>query len=277
MGKWSEAFRQVFPETRLVMVEANPNLNGTLRQVAKRLGHTDVVIAALYNEKAQVPFYISEPTSKGNSVFKEQTEYFEGVQPVKIDALPLDDIARNMGVLDSVDVLKLDVQGAEGVALEGANAILKIASVVTLEMSLVEYNKGGSCYDEVDQRLRSHGFTLYDMLGASHVPHLFNTPGAGQIDAIWVRPSSSVLQKVLKVCATRRAITPALRPTDPRCTCTGREILLLSSYCAEFGRPSRGTNRSVEAGARFRAYCGCCRPRVGIIKGGGKHEFKAFH
>eukprot|EP00465_Bigelowiella_longifila_P003509 CAMPEP_0185281196 /NCGR_PEP_ID=MMETSP1359-20130426/66583_1 /TAXON_ID=552665 /ORGANISM="Bigelowiella longifila, Strain CCMP242" /LENGTH=253 /DNA_ID=CAMNT_0027876603 /DNA_START=528 /DNA_END=1289 /DNA_ORIENTATION=- len=108
----------------------------------------------------------------------------------KIDARTLDDICEENGILGNVDVLKLDVQGAELVALRGATKTLKSVSLVTLELSLIDYNQGGACYFEVDDFLRSQGFSMYDIVETKYSP-LYNTTGAGQIDAIWIKPSAS--------------------------------------------------------------------------------------
>eukprot|EP00466_Bigelowiella_natans_P010725 jgi/Bigna1/73735/fgenesh1_pg.25_\ len=147
VGDWSRAVRKIFPAAQLLLIEANPNLGNKLRRVSEEIGNATTIIAALNDQRMELPFYISEPESKGNSLFRENTEYFEDAMVQKIDARTLDDICEENGLLGIVDILKLDVQGAELVALRGATKALKSVS-------------GGACYFEVDDFLRSQGFSM---------------------------------------------------------------------------------------------------------------------
>mmetsp|Transcript_28081 Transcript_28081/g.39014 ORF Transcript_28081/g.39014 Transcript_28081/m.39014 type:complete len:219 (+) Transcript_28081:288-944(+) len=162
VGEWSREVRTMFrsSSTHLVMVEANPLISSRLKKLAKELGNASAITAALAEKPGQVNFFVSEDDSKGNSMFKENSEYFDDARVLKVEARTLDDICEELGVLDHVDVLKLDVQGAELAALHGAEKILRHASIVTLELSIVEFNQGGTCYFEVDDFLRSKGFAL---------------------------------------------------------------------------------------------------------------------
>lgn len=110
------------------------------------------------------------------------------------------DTARSESFLkdERVDVLKLDVQGAELTVLKGATELLKEVSFVQFEASVVEYNKGGSCFYEVDNYLRQHGFFFYDFGDVMRNPGLFQSPGAGQFDALYIRPTSETLPTKLR-------------------------------------------------------------------------------
>jgi len=222
VGDWSRAVRKIFPAAQLLLIEANPNLGNKLRRVSEEIGNATTIIAALNDQRMELPFYISEPESKGNSLFRENTEYFEDAMVQKIDARTLDDICEENGLLGIVDILKLDVQGAELVALRGATKALKSVSLVTLELSLIDYNQGGACYFEVDDFLRSQGFSMYDIVETKY-SSLYNTTGAGQIDAIWIKPSSRAFLSAdlrnAQFCGTKRQssdviISKEIKPTQ---------------------------------------------------------------
>ena len=84
-----------------------------------------------------------------------------------------------MKQMEHIDYLKLDVQGGEFMVLAGAAETLSKATFVQLEVSFVEYNKGGACWYEVDKLLRKHGFYLYDFCDSVRNGGAFHTIGVG--------------------------------------------------------------------------------------------------
>ena len=91
-----------------------------------------------------------------------------------------------------VDYIKVDVQGAELLVLQGGFETLKQASFIQFESSTVEYNAGSSCFFEIDEFLRTHGFYLYHQEDPM-IQKLFKTKGLGQWDNLYVRPDSKRL------------------------------------------------------------------------------------
>jgi Methyltransferase FkbM domain len=97
-----------------------------------------------------------------------------------------------------VDLIKVDVQGAELLVFAGGHKLLEQATFVQVEGSTIEYNEGGSCSYEVDDLLRKYGFFLYDISDMSYNAALFKTTGLGQYDIMYVKPSSPWLPSGLK-------------------------------------------------------------------------------
>lgn len=110
-----------------------------------------------------------------------------------MESRSLDDILADLGLLDQIDFIKLDIQGAERVALQGATEALKRATFVTAELSTVAFNSAGSaCYYEVDALVRANGYFMHDIIELHRgLPQNFH--GIGQFDVIWIRPTSSRL------------------------------------------------------------------------------------
>jgi hypothetical protein len=73
--------------------------------------------------------------------------------------------------------------------LLGATETLKKATFVQFEVSVIEYNKGGACWHEVDELLRKKGFFFYDS-GDHNRMEAFHTKAIGQFDALYIKPSS---------------------------------------------------------------------------------------
>jgi hypothetical protein len=155
-----------------------------------------------------VSYYNSDSANTGNSMFKEQTSFFDNVKPVQRTTMKLDTLVGNSALLardksannndDVVDYIKVDVQGAELLVLQGGFETLKQASFIQFEASTVEYNAGSSCLFEIDDFLRSHGFYLYHQEDPMLSQKLFKTKGLGQWDNLYVRPDSKRLPSFFK-------------------------------------------------------------------------------
>ena len=70
-------------------------------------------------------------------------------------------VAKN--ALGAVEFLKLDLQGSEWLALQGARETLRTVEVIQTEMHLVNYNEGAPKFLDVYSFLDSKGFALYDI------------------------------------------------------------------------------------------------------------------
>lgn len=87
----------------------------------------------------------------------------------------------------------MDVQGAELIVLQGATKALQEASFVLFESGTIEYNEGSACWYEIDEYLRQHGFYWFDIADIARNP-AFKTPGLGQANFMYVKPTSPKLQ-----------------------------------------------------------------------------------
>ncbi|MBN94211.1 MAG: methyltransferase FkbM [Deltaproteobacteria bacterium] len=104
----------------------------------------------------------------------------------------LDDIPEAEGM----DYLKIDIQGGELQAFQGAPRLLDEALVVQTEVQFVPFYKDQPLFAELDQTLRQHGFVfhrLVEMMSRTFAPMLINDnifAGISQhlwADAIYVR------------------------------------------------------------------------------------------
>ncbi len=70
----------------------------------------------------------------------------------------LDSIAQEYGLLGAIDTLIVDVQGAELLALKGAEQVLKSARAVISEVSRGRFYQGGAQFGDVRKFLKKRGF-----------------------------------------------------------------------------------------------------------------------
>jgi len=178
-GSWSKMAMEIWPEAKFLLVEANPAKAALLREDS-RLKNAEVVESLLGPiDIPEVTFHVME---SGSSVFEEHS----GVdrQPITLRQRTLDSITRN---LNSVDFIKIDVQGYELEVLKGGQQTLAKAQAILIELSLIEINQGAPLLAEALTFMNGAGFVAYDILEFHRRP----LDGAmNQIDVLFVREGS---------------------------------------------------------------------------------------
>ncbi|TWU41304.1 2-O-methyltransferase NoeI [Novipirellula aureliae] len=76
----------------------------------------------------------------------------------------------------SIDLMKLDLQGYELEALRGAGSVLKQTKVIVAEVSFVEFYSGQPLFCQVSEYLRQHHFRLF------------------YLSDVWLRPEGQITQ-----------------------------------------------------------------------------------
>lgn len=84
--------------------------------------------------------------------------YWQIEKRIPITLTTLDTICRRDGIRP--DALKLDIQGAELAALQGADAILEHVLAIELEVAFQETYVGQPLFADIDNFLRARGFSL---------------------------------------------------------------------------------------------------------------------
>jgi FkbM family methyltransferase len=83
---------------------------------------------------------------------------------IRIDTVSLDYFARHSGI-DSIDFIKIDVQGAELEIFQGGERILKNVLAIVSEVEFQPIYDGQPLYEEVSAYLRTQGFAFHKFLG----------------------------------------------------------------------------------------------------------------
>jgi FkbM family methyltransferase len=182
-GGWTRLAAEVFPDAQFVLFEANRDHAGELaasgrRHVIAALGETDGGTRAFH-----VP---RQGDVTGASLYIENTAHYAGqnlqvreVETARLDTL----VAREK--LPAPDLIKIDVQGAELEVLAGAAATLQSAGALIVEVSFVDYNRGGPLAAEVIGAIDRLGFKCADLCEVHRNAHNFVL----QLDLLLVRPA----------------------------------------------------------------------------------------
>jgi FkbM family methyltransferase len=88
------------------------------------------------------------------------THDFSVRQRIRTRVRPLDRICEDLGFAGPIDLLKLDVQGAEGLVMKGALQTLKRATAIWTEVSFRALYEGSVTFSGMYELCRASGFRL---------------------------------------------------------------------------------------------------------------------
>jgi FkbM family methyltransferase len=181
-GAWSHMVKQIWPISRLCMIEPNLEKRTHLVKVAKDLDAT-LFFELLGAENNQaVRFNVM---GSGSSIMKERS----GV-PRTVETRYLRTLDAMIKEIKPPGLLKIDAQGYELQILKGALETLLRVDAVLLEIAIIEINEGAPIFHDVIGFMRSHGFVAYDILEIHRRPL---DKALNQIDVMFVREHSVLL------------------------------------------------------------------------------------
>ncbi len=164
---WIEADPTVAADLRVNLAALPPTPRVWLARKAKDHPTQHLVIEALVGDEDGKPteFYIFSNDGASNSIFrKDKTHQMhqhvkETGEIRRLYMRQLDKLLPEHGIaLAEVDILALDVQGAELLCLKGARALLSSISLIEAEVSITSFYKSGVLLPELDAWLGAAGF-----------------------------------------------------------------------------------------------------------------------
>lgn len=188
-GQFSLAYREFFPEGRIVAFEPFPESAGKFRALFAGDARAELHQTALADAEGESSFHVT--TRKDSSSLLEPGTAQEAAYGVRnkatitVQVKRLDQIV-DMGALARPVLLKIDVQGAELKVLDGC-ADLGEADFLYIELSFVELYKGQPLFDEVESYLRRRGFAPVGFFNQS-VTEQF---GPTQVDVLFARQAGA--------------------------------------------------------------------------------------
>jgi FkbM family methyltransferase len=152
---WTKEARKIWPDSKIVMFDAMNHAEF----LYKESGLDYYCDGPVGDFTRWVEFYENSMDPAGNSIYKENTDFFSDDNMVHKKMRSLDDIIEERGY-PLPDLIKIDVQGAELLVLAGADKTLQNCNDIIIEMQHEEYNLGAPKADIVSQYLNEIGFEL---------------------------------------------------------------------------------------------------------------------
>jgi FkbM family methyltransferase len=185
-GDWSAECAAAFPDARYLVVEPLSEYGAFLDDSLRAIVDVHRIAAAASAEEGELVLNVHADLV-GTSLHHEHEKGLE-IEARTVPAVTVDGIVKACDAVPPY-LLKVDVQGAELGVLAGAVETLRATELVVLEVSFLEFFKGGARFDEVVAALAEAGFAAYDLLGVGYRP----LDGAlSQADLLFVPRGSSL-------------------------------------------------------------------------------------
>jgi len=201
------AWRAAGGQVRVIAVEPNPGTLPLLRANLERLlpGRFAIEEAALFSEEGTRPFYPRDPVRSSYSALCPPPE---GGDRIEVACTTLDALRRKHR-LDRVDLLKLDLEGAEIDALKGARESVGAGAfpVIMVEFTELNMQRFGRRTADLFGNLESSGYQVcrFAENGLRLIPAAYSGP-IGYENLFAVRDLEAVQARLSAAPAAQRAI-----------------------------------------------------------------------
>jgi len=185
IGQFAVAARSQFPNALIHSFEPVPSSAIQLHKAAARHGQIEVHQLALSESAGKAEFHITSQTQSSSllRLSKLHREIYPHVSETETISVTLSTIEDQIKSLTpkGACLLKLDVQGAEMLALRGAQDSLTCFQWILLETSTRRMYEGEITFDEIHSFLSLKGFTLFSPMDL----HFSEDGKPGQFDVLY--------------------------------------------------------------------------------------------
>eukprot|EP01041_Mallomonas_annulata_P010030 gene10030-20890_t len=188
-GDWTKLMRSIFHKSYFFMIEANDQCEEHLRNRGFH-GWSSYEISLVGNYTGYLTYYKRSNSicinSTGNSIYVENTPFYSSKIEIRSKITTIDEIIR-LKKLSRFQFVKLDIQGSEIMALQGAIQTLQNVEVILTEAPVMNFNNDAPTFLKLYEYLDKLGYGLYD------IPTLTRDVPRGvliQCDILWVKKSS---------------------------------------------------------------------------------------
>jgi len=161
-------FEQLFPEARIFAFECNPDTLPACRAAVQGHARIRLIEKAVADQPGRIRFYPVDPATNpgASSIFRASGKYeLENYRQreIEVEAVTLESALAGE---PRIDLLWMDIQGAELAALRGLGKRLADVGLIHLEAEFEEIYSGQPLFEEVRAFLdaagfRFLGFTIY--------------------------------------------------------------------------------------------------------------------
>lgn len=196
-GQTAERYSQMFPTATIYSFEPVPEVFTLLERKFHENPQIIVNQLAVSDAVGTADFYLHAYTSNGwNSLLpKSQTSTLvpEDKSVVKVPTITIDVFCERHNI-NTIDLLKLDIQGGELLAFKGALNMLQKGGIKLIysEVLFGDLYEGQAMFHDLAAYLHDFGFRTYGIYNC------YNHPNEGPLgwgDAIFFRPSKDTSQE----------------------------------------------------------------------------------
>lgn len=156
-GLWTVDLLEVFPDAKVLMVEAQKIKDPYLKRIKESNLNVDYAISLLSSTNGNTVAFTEDETASHVVMAEEDGQIYHHLKTQTLDTL-LSNLKFPLP-----DLLKLDVQGYEMEVLKGSTQSLKHATICLLEVSLFNIGDDGPLLAEMIRFMDANDFQAYDI------------------------------------------------------------------------------------------------------------------
>lgn len=159
-GAWTNNLLRYAKPEKVLVLEPNPEMNKSLEALASQQKCVTVQNAAVGEKKGTLPFHLTAHSHDGSFLRPIRSIGGDVIKTIDVPVVTLDELTASWS---EISLLKLDIQGAELMALRGAEQALKKTRYLFIEVNFTSQYDGMALFPEVHAYLNAAGFELVDM------------------------------------------------------------------------------------------------------------------
>lgn len=169
-GLWSVAVNKLFPKAQIVLMEPNTYVSNTIKSNTEKFNPPAILeIIAIGEAEGESTFNIWADVDNdvGASLLDHVQGKAENIIKVKINTL--DNICEKLNL--KPDLIKLDLQGGELMALRGGSKVLKDTEFFIIEFGCLEAYKDRATPRDILDIMYENDYCLYDIVDQLYRPY----------------------------------------------------------------------------------------------------------
>jgi len=137
VGKWAKLFLELRPDAQMFLFEPAPACQAAIK--ALHLPNAKIIPAAVGRRKEIAALHTCDATAEIASLYARRSSPELKFSPMEVAVVRLDDVITQLH-LQAVDFVKMDIEGAELDALQGAHASLRAGTIRVLSFEFGNNN-----------------------------------------------------------------------------------------------------------------------------------------
>ena len=170
VGYGTHALYEAFPKARFILVEPLKEYKSAIDKIMKDYDHT-VYYKAVSDKSGKQEIIIDTKDFETSSLETRTSLTTTGhlLEKRMIEVTTLDDILRENPIMKRPILLKIDAEGHELKALEGARILLQSTDMVIAEVSIAKRFEGSYEFEDLILFMKENGFYLLTFLKVTHL------------------------------------------------------------------------------------------------------------
>lgn len=203
LGQMTRYYRRWFPQSKIYCFEP---FEECFKSLVARYQESDLIqpYQLAVSDKTETKIFFVNKFNQTNSLLNSASDWknhfygdiLDNLRKIEVKAVTIDEFCQ-VNNISRINILKMDIQGGELMALEGAKDMLagQFIDLIYSEVNFSQLYDGGAKFSEIVEFLEEYNFTLYGLYEVAYLP---KNGLLGYADAMFISPAikESLINKI---------------------------------------------------------------------------------